>query len=157
CVDPRGIQQEDAANAPVDHRDSVGGGYVRTIVQQEVQMDKAKRNKLESTGWRVGSAVDFLGLSEDEAAFVELKLALSEELRTRREDQGLTQGALARKRGSSQSRVAKMEASDPSVSMDLLIRGLLATGATRREIASAIEPRPVRRTKATRSKAGSGK
>ena len=120
-------------------------------------MDKAKRKKLESAGWRVGSAVDFLGLSEDEAAFVELKLALSEELRTRREDQGLTQGALARKLGSSQSRVAKMEASDPSVSMDLLIRGLLATGATRREIASAIEPRPVRRTKATRSKAGSRK
>lgn len=120
-------------------------------------MDKAKRKKLESAGWRVGSAVDFLGLSEDEAAFVELKLALSEELRTRREDQGLTQGALARKLGSSQSRVAKMEASDPSVSMDLLIRGLLATGATRREIASAIKPRRVRRTKATRSKAASGK
>ena len=126
---------------------------MRTIVQQEVQMDKAKRKKVESAGWRVGSAVDFLGLSEDEAAFVELKLALSEELRTRREDQGLTQGALARKLGSSQSRVAKMEASDPSVSMDLLIRGLLATGATRREIASAIEPRPVRRTPPSRRSA----
>jgi hypothetical protein len=31
-----------------------------------------------------------------------------------------------------------MEASDPSVSVDLLARGLLATGATRREIATAI-------------------
>lgn len=117
-------------------------------------MDKSKRKKLERTGWRVGSAAEFLGLSEDEAAFVELKVALSEELRTRRESQGLTQEALARKLGSSQSRVAKMEASDASVSVDLLIRGLLATGATRTEIASAIDPR-ARSRSSSRSKAGS--
>ena len=36
--------------------------------------------------------------------------------------------------GSSQSRVAKMEAADPSVSLDLLVRGLLATGASPRDI-----------------------
>ena len=119
-------------------------------------MDKAMRKKVERAGWRVGSAAAFLGLSEDEAAFVELKLALSEELRTRREGQGLTQGALARKLGSSQSRVAKMEASDASVSVDLLIRGLLATGATRTEIASAIDPSVTRRSRiSSRSKAGS--
>lgn len=118
-------------------------------------MDKAKRRKIENAGWRVGSAEDFLGLSEDEAAFVELKLALSEELRARRESQGLTQGALARKLGSSQSRVAKMEASDASVSVDLLIRGLLATGATRGEIASAINPRTDVRRRSTRPKSGS--
>lgn len=120
-------------------------------------MDSAKRKKLERAGWQVGSVADFLGLSEDETAFVELKLALSEELRSRREDQGLTQDALARKLGSSQSRVAKMEASDPSVSVDLLIRGLLATGASRREIAGAIAPRTARRSRASRSKAGSAK
>jgi hypothetical protein len=107
-------------------------------------MDKAKRKKLEQAGWSVGSATDFLGLTEDESTFVELKLALSDELRARRENQGLTQVALADKLGSSQSRVAKMEASDATVSVDLLIRGLLATGASRREIASAID-RGVRR------------
>jgi hypothetical protein len=107
-------------------------------------MDKAKRQKLERAGWSTGSPAEFLGLSDDEAAFVELKLALSEELRARRESQGLTQVALAERLGSSQSRVAKMEASDPAVSVDLLIRGLLATGASRREIASAID-RGVRR------------
>jgi transcriptional regulator with XRE-family HTH domain len=86
----------------------------------------------------VGSAEDFLGLSDEETAFVELKLALSERLRVRRTKLGLSQAALARRLGSSQSRVAKMEASDPSVSLDLLVRGLLATGATRRDIATAI-------------------
>lgn len=107
-------------------------------------MDKTKRKKLEDGGWVTGSTADFLNLTEDEAAFVELKLALSEQLRIRREDQGITQVALARKLGSSQSRVAKMEASDASVSIDLLIRGLLATGASRNEIASAIAPKPRR-------------
>ena len=102
-------------------------------------MDSTKRKKLEQSGWSVGSASDFLGLTEDEAAYVELKLALSEELRKRREDQGLTQVALAEKLGSSQSRVAKMEASDATVSVDLLIRGLLAAGASRRDIAGAID------------------
>jgi DNA-binding XRE family transcriptional regulator len=101
-------------------------------------MDAGKRKKLERAGWRVGSAEEFLGLSAEEAAFVELKLALSERLRERRTELGLSQSALARRLGSSQSRVAKMEASDPSVSLDLLVRGLLATGATRRDIAAAI-------------------
>src|SRR5690606_39065021 len=119
-------------------------------------MDRSKRKKLERAGWRVGSAADFLGPGEDEAAFVELKVALSEELRARRESQGLTQEALARKLGSSQSRVAKMEASDASVSVDLLIRGLLATGATRSEIAGAIAPRRTQRSRrSSRSKSGS--
>jgi predicted XRE-type DNA-binding protein len=112
-------------------------------------MDKAKKKRLEEAGWAIGSAADFLDLTGDEAAFVELKLALSEELRARREDQGLSQTALAKKLGSSQSRVAKMEASDPSVSVDLLIRGLLAAGASRKEIASAIAPKPPGRRRST--------
>jgi predicted transcriptional regulator len=112
-------------------------------------MDKAKRKRLEEAGWAIGSAADFLDLSADETAFVELKLALSEELRARREDQGLSQTALADRLGSSQSRVAKMEASDPSVSVDLLIRGLLASGASRKEIASAIAAKPATRKRPT--------
>lgn len=102
-------------------------------------MEKAKRERLEGAGWRVGSASEFLGLTEPEKAFVEMKLALSEALRQRRTTLGLSQTALAKRMGSSQSRVAKMEASDPSVSMDLLLRGLLAAGATPEEIAKAIE------------------
>ena len=101
-------------------------------------MDGRKRKRLEEAGWSVGSVQDFLGLSDEEATFVELKLALSESLRDRRAAQGTTQTDLAQRIGSSQSRVAKMEASDPSVSLDLLVRGLLATGATRQDLATAI-------------------
>ncbi len=104
-------------------------------------MDESKHKRLEEVGWSIGSAQDFLGLSDEEAAFVELKLALSESLRERRTGRGMTQTELARRIGSSQSRVAKMEASDPSVSLDLLVRGLLATGATPRDIATAIATR----------------
>ncbi len=101
-------------------------------------MDAAKRKKLQKAGWRIGSAQDFLGLSDEEVAFVDLKVGLSDRLRSRRLKSGLSQAALAKRIGSSQSRVAKMEASDPSVSLDLLVRGLLATGATPEEIGTAI-------------------
>jgi len=93
-----------------------------------------KRKRLESAGWRVGDARDFLGLSEDEALFVEIKLALARRLRELREKRNWTQADLAKRVGSSQSRVAKMEAADPTVSVDLLVRSLLAIGADRREL-----------------------
>ena len=78
----------------------------------------AKRKRLASRGWAVGDAKDFLGLSDEEAAFIELKLALADSLRRRRQSEGLTQGALAKRLASSQSRVAKTEAGDRSVSLD---------------------------------------
>jgi DNA-binding transcriptional regulator YiaG len=101
-------------------------------------MNKTKRTKLAAQGWRVGSAADFLELSAEEAAFLETKLALSESLRARRTAQHLSQAALAKRLKSSQSRVAKMEAADPTVSVDLLLRGLFALGATPRDIAKAL-------------------
>jgi predicted XRE-type DNA-binding protein len=101
-------------------------------------MDKSKIQRLRRAGWKVGSVTEFLDLTPEEAAYIELRLALSNALRARRAGSGLTQAELARRLGSSQSRVAKMEASDPSVSVDLLIRGLLAAGASRDEIAAAI-------------------
>jgi ribosome-binding protein aMBF1 (putative translation factor) len=101
-------------------------------------MNKTKRTKLAAQGWRVGSAADFLELSAEESAFVETKLALSESLRARRTAQHLSQAALAKRLKSSQSRVAKMEAADPTVSVDLLLRGLFALGATPRDIAKAL-------------------
>jgi|SRR5215208_2341622 len=104
-------------------------------------MTAAKRKRLQAAGWEVGSARDFLGLSDEEAALVEMRLALSASLRERRARAGLTQAALARRLGSSQSRVAKMEAGDPSVSLELLIRALLAAGATKRDVAQALTKR----------------
>jgi ribosome-binding protein aMBF1 (putative translation factor) len=107
-------------------------------VRSVEKMNSAKRKRLEAAGWGVGSTADFLELSPEEAAFVELKLRLSESLKRRRKDQKLSQDALAKKIKSSQSRVAKMEAGDPTVSIDLLIRALLATGATHRDLAKAV-------------------
>jgi ribosome-binding protein aMBF1 (putative translation factor) len=104
-------------------------------------MEAAKRKRLEAAGWSVGSATDFLKLSPEEAAFVELKLRLSESLKRRRQSKKLSQAALAKKIKSSQSRVAKMEAGDPSVSLDLLIRALLAIGATRNDLARVLGAR----------------
>jgi DNA-binding XRE family transcriptional regulator len=97
-------------------------------------MRQAKRKRLEATGWRVGSPQEFLGLSEQEAAFVEVKAALGTYLRGYRAKRGWTQTALAQRIGSSQSRVAKMEAGDRTVSLDLQVRALLALGASPRDV-----------------------
>jgi DNA-binding XRE family transcriptional regulator len=101
---------------------------------------KAKRTRLERAGWKLGSTQDFLGLSDEEAAFIELKLSLAQSLRKERQKQGLTQMQLAKRLDSSQSRVAKMEAGDRSVSLDLLVRSLLAIGTTKRQLARIISP-----------------
>lgn len=101
-------------------------------------MKSTKKQRLEAAGWKVGSAATFLGLSAEEAAFVELKVALGQSLRRWRTRQKLTQGELAVRLQSSQSRVAKMEAADPTVSVDLLVRSLLKLGARRKDIARAI-------------------
>jgi DNA-binding XRE family transcriptional regulator len=101
-------------------------------------MRRDKKARLERAGWRVGTVSEFLGLSKAEEALVELKLMLSRGLKVRRARRRLTQTALARLLKSSQSRVAKMEAGDPSVSIDLLIRSFLAMGATRKELAHVI-------------------
>lgn len=101
-------------------------------------MDELKRQRLEAAGWKVGTVEDFLELSPVEAEIVELKLALSQKLKHLRTNQHLSQTSLAKQMNSSQSRIAKIEAGDPSVSLDLLIRGLLTVGATKVDIAQAI-------------------
>jgi len=108
-------------------------------------MDTQKRKRLEQAGWKVGSASEFLELSVPDAAFIEVKLALSRAFALERARQHLTQVATARVLRSSQSRVAKMEAGDPTVSTDLLIRSLLALGATPTQLAKSIAGRPVKR------------
>jgi len=101
-------------------------------------MDKAKHDRLAAAGWNSGDAADFLELSAEEAAFVELKLALADYLRDLRTRNAWTQAQVARRLGSSQSRVAKMEAADASVSLDLLVKSLLALGASRSEVGRVI-------------------
>jgi|SRR5271166_1340018 len=108
-------------------------------------MEKRKRQRLEGTGWRVGSTTDFLGLSEEEAALVEVKLGLASAVRKQRSQRRMTQQQLGRFLGSSQSLVAKMKAADPSVSIDLMVRSLLRMGASRKDVASYVSmPTPRR-------------
>lgn len=101
-------------------------------------MNHVKRARLEAKGWRVGVVDEFLELPPDDAAYIELKLVLTERLREYRRAKQLSQVQLAELLGRSRSRVAKIENGDPSVSLDLLIRSLLALGATRKELARMI-------------------
>ncbi len=88
-------------------------------------MRKQKKKRLEAKGWKIGT-------------YLELKIKLAAGLRQRRQQKGLSQLELAAKLQSSQSRVAKMEAGDPSVSLDLLIRSLITLGASDRELSQII-------------------
>ena len=102
-------------------------------------MKSGKRARLEAAGWTIGTAEQLLGLSKEEAEYVELKLALAEGIRLRRRLQHLTQTQLAKRVGSSQSRIAKMEKADPTVALDLMVRSFFATGVGRRELAGVIK------------------
>lgn len=102
-------------------------------------MDKRKQQQLEKQGFKVGSAAEFLGLSAEESTYLDLRMRLSEAVRNLRLARQLTQAQLARLLSSSQSRVAKVEAADFSVSLDLLVRSLLVMGATHRDLARFIE------------------
>jgi len=101
-------------------------------------MDSKKLKNLKAKGWAVGDAKDFLELTPEEARYIDLKLALRDSLKAERTKQGITQVEMAKMLGSSQSRVAKMEAGDPSVSVDLLLKALLCLGVTNRQLSKII-------------------
>ena len=101
-------------------------------------MESKKRESLEAAGWKLGSAGTFLGLSEQERRYVEIKLALSKKVREVRQGRNLTQAQAAKLAGSSQSRLAKMESGDPAVSVDLLVKTLIALGMSNRHLARTI-------------------
>ena len=101
-------------------------------------MRAAKQKRLEKAGWRVGDAAEFLGLDAVESQLLDIKIALARLLRSTRARRRLTQFELAEKIGSSQSRVAKLEAGDPSVSVDLLVRSVIAAGAKPSDLAKAV-------------------
>lgn len=101
-------------------------------------MKQAKQRKLQAKGWKVGSAIDFLELSPAEEIFIEMKLSLCRRLKDMRKNKCMSQVNLAKLIQSSQSRVAKMEAGSESISIDLLIKSLLALGASQQDLARAI-------------------
>ena len=101
-------------------------------------MEEAKRKRLEVAGWRVGDAQDFLGLTDAEMEMIEVRRTLAKVLKHRRKLLKISQQRFAERIGSSQSRVAKMEAGDPSVTLDLLMRSLICSGSTSAEIGQAL-------------------
>lgn len=100
-------------------------------------MKLEKKRRLEAAGWKETTVQEFLNLSDADAQYIETKLALSRQLRQLREKHHLTQTKAATLLKTSQSRLARMEAGDPSVSLDLLVRGLFALGATWKELGKA--------------------
>ena len=102
-------------------------------------MNSIKRKRLESKGFKVGTVQEFLNLSPEEAAYIELKLALGRKLQDYRKARRFTQTEFAHRIKSSQSRVAKMESGDPSVSIDLMIRSFFALGVSRKQLAKAVK------------------
>lgn len=101
-------------------------------------MDTQKRKRLENSGWVVGTTKDFLELSPEDIEIIELKILLGKQVKETRKNANLSQIELAKKMRSSQSRVAKIEAGDPSVSLDLVYRALFSSGATKYEISKQI-------------------
>ncbi len=104
-------------------------------------MNQSKKQKLEAAGWRVGSVSDFLKLTPEESAIVELRLTLSKAIKSRRLKRKMTQAEFAASLGTSQSRVNKMEAGDASVSFDLFIKSLVVSGVTVSELSKILASR----------------
>ena len=101
-------------------------------------MNEEKKARLAANGWKTTTVQEFLNLSPEEIKYIELKLALSRALRALREQRMMTQTAFAERIGSSQSRVAKMEKGDPTVSLDLLIKSLFALDVTSDDLGQVI-------------------
>src|SRR5690554_2686568 len=102
-------------------------------------MKEEKRKHLEEKGFRIGSATDFLNLTPEEEAYIEIRLEISNLLKSQRTKRNWTQQQLAQAMGSSQSRVAKMEIGDSSTSLDLMIKALLHLGVSKQEIWKLLE------------------
>jgi len=116
-------------------------------------MHAVKRKKLEAAGYQVGSADDFLGLTPQESEYLDLKIKLSTQLREIRRIKKMSQEDMARYIGSSQSRVAKMESGDSSVSVDLLVKSLIAVGSTTKDLGRALSGETVKTKAAVKRKA----
>ena len=102
-------------------------------------MDKKRKQQLEEKGFRVGSAADFLELTPEEETYIDIRLDISNMVKSQRAKRGWTQEQLARAIGSSQSRIAKLEGGDPGISMDLMIKALLRLGTSKKQIGKLLE------------------
>jgi predicted transcriptional regulator len=101
-------------------------------------MRKAKIERLKKSGYRITDTQEFLGISNEEMAIIDLKLSLIHKLKEARKAAGVTQKQLALLMHSSQSRIAFLEGGSPDVSLELICKALFALGVTRKEIGKTI-------------------
>ena len=102
-------------------------------------MSKEREKRLKAAGFRSTTVKDFLGLNDRESAYIEVRVAFARAVKAHRTAKlKISQARFAERIGSSQSRVAKMERGDPSVSLDLMVRSMLSTGVTRSHLAKVL-------------------
>jgi DNA-binding transcriptional regulator YiaG len=89
-------------------------------------MNKARKARFAKAGWKLGTAGELFGMTDAEAALADAKLRQGDVVREVRHRRHLSQAALAKLMGSSQSRVAKVENKDTEVSLDLQLRAIFA-------------------------------
>ncbi len=110
-----------------------------------------KAARLENAGWKTVTVQDFLALSDEDMAIIDVKVALAKRLRVQRTRAGLSQLEVAKIVRSSQPRVAKMEAADKTVSIDLLVKALVKTGVSVQDIGRSLEKVAPSKRKASRA------
>jgi ribosome-binding protein aMBF1 (putative translation factor) len=78
-------------------------------------MSTLLEKKRQGTDWQIGEAADFLQLSAEESALIDIRLSPAQAAKQSRVQHELSQTELAKRMKSSQPRIAKIEAADPSV------------------------------------------
>lgn len=91
-------------------------------------MDTTKRKALQSAGWEVGDAADFLEMSDAERQLLDARMELALAIRRQRESRHLSQKELGVRLKTSQPRVVKIEQAASDVSLDQLVRAFVAAG-----------------------------
>jgi DNA-binding XRE family transcriptional regulator len=101
-------------------------------------MNKEQRERFKRAGWKLGSVGELLDLTPAEEALIEAKVRLSKVVRTLRQQSRLSQAQLAKRIGSNQTRIAKVENQDPEVSLDLQMKAIFAARPEARQEFSAL-------------------
>ena len=101
-------------------------------------MDSKKRKRLEAAGWTFGNPEDFLGMSPEEASYLEVKLTLAREVESQRKKAGLSQSDLAAKLKTRQPNISLLEKAQQNVTIDALFKTLLTLGLSPRKIAAVL-------------------
>lgn len=87
-----------------------------------------------------GTIQEFLDLSDADMSLINLKVELKEAVKNARVNANYSQTHLAELMGSSQSRIAKLEGGDSSVSIDFMLKALFSMGLSFGDLARVICP-----------------